>query len=461
MSITRLPGSALPKSVIHALGALALLLAAGCEPPPEGTEDGEQDLTFQLNKPASSFTQVTSTAGSASAAAAHTPRIALGYLPRGSSVQVDSCGTKQGASVMRIARLEGGAARATSGVASRGCFFKVGAPPGPGSGEFYNFTVPQDGEYVVLSGCSGDSSCTATVTVSSRTSLEERWAPSIYQDVWEDSWFTKRYDHITKVNFDGDYDGLNNDNNVANHRLPAHVYTSKVETETHWFVGYYFYHPRDYKHREDNDLEGVLMSIRKEGLFGRLESWMTQAHGHPTAAMDRNALPGCYSLGMRNMTWGWGDRPAVYVEPQKHGVYDCTYKHKSILPPYYEWVEADCGDNDGVLYVYKGGTVDVPGETCGDGSQTFRNTTPCGYGLIPLEAAGADRGFWDLRDHKPLFPDRGVFAGGEANPPWAWAAGKWLQQPAQFFAEEHWNKYLNCPQTDRASRNYVRQPYTD
>ena len=59
---------------------------------------------------------------------------------------------------------------------------------------------------------------------------------------------------------------------------------SVVESCTHWFVVYGFYHPRDwtdtpFDQEHENDLEGVLAIIRRDGTeFGRLQGVITVFH---------------------------------------------------------------------------------------------------------------------------------------------------------------------------------------
>ena len=84
---------------------------------------------------------------------------------------------------------------------------------------------------------------------SGRASLDKQiavqFAPVIYQGLGDQP----RYDYITNFDFDGDWKGDNNWGNAANkkHLLRAYVYYSVIETATHYFVHYAFYHPRDYK----------------------------------------------------------------------------------------------------------------------------------------------------------------------------------------------------------------------
>lgn len=76
-------------------------------------------------------------------------------------------------------------------------------------------------------------------------SLALRWAPVHYQDtdVTGDHGLSGKGDYLTAINFDGDWSGTNNWNNLASHAAAAHGYYSVVETGTHWFVTYAFFHP--------------------------------------------------------------------------------------------------------------------------------------------------------------------------------------------------------------------------
>ena len=294
----------------------------------------------------------------------------------------------------------------------------------------------------------------------------KRWAPAIFQDVHPDgsSWGYE-HDYITNFNYDGDYNGDNNRDNFAGRPKSAYVYYSSVETSTHWFLGYYFFHPTDKSHDGPNDLEGVILSIRRDGTeFGQLESWFTQSHGDTPPAVNPAGVGSCRwregqpgSPWFRHVTWGRG-QPAVYVEPRGHGVKDCA--------------AGDCGNNDGVLYMYEGGRVETPqyspDNECGSGRQTFRDTAACGYGLIPLDGADANGnvGFYVKRNEigvGMMFQEKYVFragpAGGEANPPWQWAHHQWLENPAELFGRRIWQHFYNCDLNAQASRSYTHQPY--
>ena len=72
-----------------------------------------------------------------------------------------------------------------------------------------------------------------------------RLVPTLYQALGPDP----RFDYITAFDFDGDWRGDNNWVNAADEqrRLPAWVYYAVSETNTHYFVIYAAFHPRDYK----------------------------------------------------------------------------------------------------------------------------------------------------------------------------------------------------------------------
>src|SRR5215203_5798959 len=105
--------------------------------------------------------------------------------------------------------------------------------------------------------------------------LAYRWAPVHYQDT-DDS--HAKADYITRVNYDGNYICTDNWQNLDKGDLSAYVYYSVVETSTHWFIVYAFFHPRDwtdhpFDQEHENDMEGILEVIKKDGnLFGSMQA---------------------------------------------------------------------------------------------------------------------------------------------------------------------------------------------
>jgi len=132
--------------------------------------------------------------------------------------------------------------------------------------------------------------------------IAARWAPIHYQDTDSSDYFG---DLITAVDYDGDWEATNNWDSLHlgdyfdpdrcpgllpichdthQHALPAHVYYSVVETCTHWYIIYDFFHPRDwtdssFEQEHENDFEDVLAVVRKNGVDGQLEALVAQAHG--------------------------------------------------------------------------------------------------------------------------------------------------------------------------------------
>ena len=71
------------------------------------------------------------------------------------------------------------------------------------------------------------------------------FAPVIHQGLGDHP----RGDYITNFDFDGDWRGDNNWENLdnLNYKLRAYVYFSVIETTTHYFIHFATFHPRDYK----------------------------------------------------------------------------------------------------------------------------------------------------------------------------------------------------------------------
>lgn len=92
-----------------------------------------------------------------------------------------------------------------------------------------------------------------------------------------------RQDLPTRVDFDGDAVARDNWEELPRWELPPVVYYAVLETESHWFLTFHVYHPRDWAtlrvglHRtHENDGENVHVVVRKS--TGRPEVVLTQAH---------------------------------------------------------------------------------------------------------------------------------------------------------------------------------------
>ena len=254
---------------------------------------------------------------------------------------------------------------------------------------------------------------TADATAAFKASLALRWAPVHYQDtdVTGDHGLKGKADYLTAINYDGDWSGTNKWNNLPNYAAAAHGYYSVVETSTHWFVTYAFFHPRDwtdnvlaYKLDEhENDLEGLLAVVKKDGsTYGNLQATVTVAHtdfysyvpaGSPLQA-NQEDIDGTLSLEAVN-----GEQhPITAQEAKGHGL-------KAY--PYYKL------NGDGIKYFPSATVAGVPT------SADDRNVQ---YKLVDIFATG---GLWDQRNNTALFTSAAggfvkSYGNGGANAPWAW-----------------------------------------
>lgn len=245
-----------------------------------------------------------------------------------------------------------------------------------------------------------------------------------------------RGDFITAVNYDGDWSCLNNWENLLSGDLGAVVYYSVQETDTHYYVGYYFYHPRDdaeiWLDRHENDFEGIMLCVPKSA-DGYLppEYMYTQGHGNVYFyfdGSDETMLNGSHYGGALALELNT-DRPHIYITPNGT-LENCGHSVESAAGHSTYWSVG----NSGVRYFY-GGEALTPATWNG----AFR-TNMCSYKLRPLEELWAFRS--GSYDGTGVFGSYGAFDGdnfGEdkANPPWGWRnktiygfGGSFLSDPA-------------------------------
>lgn len=239
--------------------------------------------------------------------------------------------------------------------------------------------------------------------------LALRWAPIHYQDTDSSDYDA---DYLSSVNFDGEWDTLNNwehqDDSVS--RLIGTAYYSVVETSTHWFLVYAFYHPRDWTEFDpfgtethENDMEGVLLTIRKNGTtYGKLEAMVTAAHTHFYSYVPAGSS---YGSGRENVdgallmrSYNGYAHPTTRQEAKGHGAY--------------AWDGADFPGGDGVIY-YPSGTGQVPASG---------NDRSVGYRLVNTFATS---GLWSRRYDSITFASWSVFRGDNgvdnaARAAWGW-----------------------------------------
>ncbi|MFE1962093.1 hypothetical protein [Streptomyces sp. NPDC059479] len=234
--------------------------------------------------------------------------------------------------------------------------------------------------------------------------LAYRWAPVHYQDSASGHYTA---DYLSRVDYDGDWNTLNNWENldVDPRRLTGTAYYSVVETSTHWYITYAFYHPRDWKlSSHENDMEGVVEVVLKDGsTYGTFQAAVTQAHnnyysyipaGSPFQG-NRENIDGTLLME----THDGAQHPTVFQEAKGHGMYN--------------WSGGSFPGGDGIVY--------RPSRTAGT-VPTGGNDRAASYALVDIFSSG---GLWERRNSNPPYAAWGTFAGDNgtdnaAHTPWAW-----------------------------------------
>lgn len=183
-------------------------------------------------------------------------------------------------------------------------------------------------------------------------------APIHYQDTDSDR---PKADYITSFNYDGNWIGRDNWDNLNQGDLTAKVYFSVVESETHWFISYLFFHPQDWDdvgapHNEhENDMEGCLVFCRKNsGDKGQVEGIVTQAHGKWYTYYNENttvrpkASRNDKKLVMEEID-GF-ERIKTTQESKGHGCYAFGHIEKTGSLTYYTPDFTDVNIHDGIIY---------------------------------------------------------------------------------------------------------------
>lgn len=139
-----------------------------------------------------------------------------------------------------------------------------------------------------------------------------------------------RGDYITRFDYDGDLDGSNNWENFPTAKLEGYVYGSAIETDTHFFLTYAIFHPRDYirfcvpKACHENDLEGIKLSIYKDGsAHGVLRLMETIAHQWILPFGSQEMIKKNKGKLQGEVLYE-GSHPIIYIEKEGHGIHAAT-----------------------------------------------------------------------------------------------------------------------------------------
>lgn len=252
-----------------------------------------------------------------------------------------------------------------------------------------------------------------------RKQLALHWAPIHHQDVdptggiWTDHSLGGKSDYITAMDFDGDWIATNNWENTPNFDLNAVGYYSFIESKTHYFITYAFFHPRDWTDvnigdidEHENDLEAILTIIQKVDTlpYGQLLGGITVYHKHfyayktaeSTLIQGQNA--GLESTRLTLQDFNGSKHPVTAQQAKGHGL----KAHPD--------VKIESGD--GVIYYPYENLSEEP-------SSITDNHVP--YMLIDMFAPGE---IWSQRDNPSFFGSDGKMKGdngdGGASPPWIW-----------------------------------------
>ncbi|MFJ6198215.1 hypothetical protein [Micromonospora sp. NPDC092111] len=235
--------------------------------------------------------------------------------------------------------------------------------------------------------------------------LAYRWAPVHYQDTATSNYIG---DYLAPVDYDGDWNTRNNWENLGAYQrgLVGTVYYSVVESPTHWFISYGYFHAQDWKtfFPHENDMEGLLLTVRKDGTeYGAAEAMVTLAHDNFYSYVPAG---GAYRDGRENIdgtllmqVHDGAAHPTSFQETKGHGCYN--------------WNGSSFPGGDGIVYYPSRSGGKVP---------TGGNDRAASYQLVDVFAAG---GLWARRSDPQTFGGWGSFAGdtgttNAARAPWYW-----------------------------------------
>jgi len=325
--------------------------------------------------------------------------------------------------------------------------------------------------------------------------LAFRHAPVLLQKIHNRH---KRADFITRVDFSHRWPKIHKNwsavwetvGGVYRHKLTAHAYYSVVETRTHFYLVYAFYHPQDWSafwgnparssqyeiDQHVHDMEGCLAVVPKcdDRRQERVEAVITISHHHfySFAGWETNGrkLEGTRSIagsaedldGPIRVT----DRFSARGEPPyRFKLYSESGGH-AIKGARKGWG----AENRIVRYRPSLRRAEEPDETgfIREDDAYFQTVR---YKLVPIFAPG---GLWDRREDPRVFrtnnkgqdafvelDEDGRMAAGSANPPWGWddkddrhRPGEFARDPAHLVAD-----YFSGMR--EFSREYVHNRYLE
>ena len=218
-------------------------------------------------------------------------------------------------------------------------------------------------------------------SAASMQQMAVHYAPVLYQDTadgFPNDWRNRRYDLVTRFDFDGGPQAADNWAAAESWKLPGFVYFEAQETATHVFLVYGFYHPRDwdvgcfYPLCHENDQENYRLTIAKDGTeFGTPILLDGDSHGYHNAyAIGTAVMSGRTALKPEAPSFD-GARVRLFLEAKGHGPQLCAD-------------DADCrsklAGGDGVVYRV---TVDGGAPPVDEPDVEAPGIVEAEYGLLP------------------------------------------------------------------------------
>ncbi len=156
-----------------------------------------------------------------------------------------------------------------------------------------------------------------------RLDVARRHAPVLYHEFDPEC---GRQDVPGPFDFDGNRVANDNWDDFPLHAIEPTVYYTVLETETHLFIAYHVFHPRDWapitlyvQDTHENDGENLQVVVEKS--TGEVVMLFTQAHFCGGVYVnDRDQIESA-DVEIRGPFTLEGTHPAVYVESQGHGIY--------------------------------------------------------------------------------------------------------------------------------------------
>lgn len=271
--------------------------------------------------------------------------------------------------------------------------------------------------------------------------IAAKYAPDFFQDVDTTDGVCRNQsksgasDWFTAVNYDGDWNTKNNWENMVSARnsgkLLPYVYYYTTYTDTHFFILYSVYHPRDWTDipficsldSHENDMEAVLITAKRNsnGSYGNIINAQTIWH---TEIRDYNA---------NEMLYTGNKKPKMFIEAKGHGIR--AFRGNSDVDASY------------IHYWYNTRPVVQPNKDSNNSKQVIT------YQLLALEST-----LWLQRNNpltvtgKALVGDNGN-GSNKASTPWGWENGVLCKNPAQYLKNKYgWSNFSTNYESDRPIR---------